>query len=62
MGTRTAGIHVSGSTARLHAGAGIVSGSDPVAEHAETAAKLGSALRALAAVTPVRRRTLVGAA
>lgn len=56
------GIHVSGSTARLHAGAGIVAGSDPVSEHGETAAKLGSALRALAAVTPVRRRTLVGVA
>lgn len=32
------GIHVSGTTARLHAGAGIVAGSDPVAEHRETAA------------------------
>ncbi|WP_292769472.1 isochorismate synthase [Microbacterium sp. UBA3486] len=56
------GIHVSGTTARLHAGAGIVAGSDPVAEHRETAAKLGSALRALAAVTPVRRRSLAGVA
>lgn len=38
---------VSGSTARLHAGAGIVAGSDPAAEDLETEAKFGVGLRAL---------------
>jgi isochorismate synthase len=40
---------ISGSTARLHAGAGIVSGSDPAAEDLETEAKFGAVLRALGA-------------
>jgi isochorismate synthase len=38
---------ISGSTARLHAGAGIVAGSDPAAEDLETEAKFGVLLRAL---------------
>lgn len=38
---------VSGATARLFAGAGIVPGSDPVAEAAETGAKYGALLAAL---------------
>ncbi len=38
---------VSGSTARLHAGAGIVAGSDPASEDLETEAKFGVGLRAL---------------
>jgi isochorismate synthase len=38
---------VSGSTARLHAGAGIVAGSDPAAEDLETEVKFGVGLRAL---------------
>jgi isochorismate synthase len=38
---------VSGSTARLHAGAGIVAGSDPALEDLETEAKFGVGLRAL---------------
>jgi isochorismate synthase len=40
---------VSGATARLHAGAGIVAGSDPAAEDLETEAKFGIMLRALGA-------------
>jgi len=40
---------ISGSTARLHAGAGIVAGSDPAAEDLETEAKFGVLLRALGA-------------
>jgi isochorismate synthase len=40
---------ISGSTARLHAGAGIVAGSDPAAEDLETEAKFGVMLRALGA-------------
>jgi isochorismate synthase len=44
---------VSGSTARLHAGAGIVAGSDPAAEDLETEAKFGVGLRALG-VEPVQ--------
>jgi isochorismate synthase len=38
---------ISGSTARLHAGAGIVAGSEPAAEDLETEAKFGILLRAL---------------
>jgi isochorismate synthase len=38
---------VSGSTARLHAGAGIVAGSDPASEDLETEAKFSVGLRAL---------------
>jgi isochorismate synthase len=38
---------ISGSTARLHAGAGIVAGSDPAAEDLETEAKFGVLLKAL---------------
>ncbi len=38
---------VSGSTARLHAGAGIVAGSEPAAEDLETEAKFSVGLRAL---------------
>ena len=37
---------VAGSTARLHAGAGIVAGSEPAAEDLETEAKFGVGLRA----------------
>ena len=40
---------VSGPTARLFAGAGVVAGSDPAAELAETSAKFGTLLRALGA-------------
>jgi isochorismate synthase len=38
---------IAGATARLYAGAGIVPGSDPVAEAAETGAKYGALLAAL---------------
>jgi isochorismate synthase len=38
---------VSGTTARLHAGAGIVAGSEPALEDLETEAKFGVGLRAL---------------
>jgi isochorismate synthase len=38
---------ITGATARLHAGAGIVAGSDPAAEDLETEAKFGPVLRAL---------------
>jgi isochorismate synthase len=38
---------VTGSTARLHAGAGIVAGSEPASEDLETEAKFGVGLRAL---------------
>ncbi len=38
---------VSGTTARLHAGAGIVAGSEPALEELETEAKFGVGLRAL---------------
>lgn len=41
------GAQIDGSRARLHAGAGIVAGSDPSAEWAETRAKLEPMLRAL---------------
>lgn len=41
------GAHVSHAGIRLRTGAGIVSGSDPAAEHAETAAKFGTVLRSL---------------
>ncbi|UKD56381.1 isochorismate synthase [Amycolatopsis sp. FU40] len=40
---------VAGKTARLFAGAGVVAGSDPAAELAETSAKFGTLLRALGA-------------
>jgi isochorismate synthase len=43
---------VSGAAARLHAGAGIVAGSDPAAEDLETEVKFGVGLRALG-VEPV---------
>ncbi|MEZ0492070.1 isochorismate synthase MenF [Kineococcus sp. TBRC 1896] len=39
---------VDGRTVRAHAGGGIVAGSDPAAEHAETTAKLRTVLAALA--------------
>lgn len=42
---------ISGATARLHAGAGIVAGSDPAAEDLETEAKFGVMLRALGVET-----------
>ena len=38
---------IAGATARLYAGAGIVPGSDPMAEAAETGAKFGAFLAAL---------------
>jgi isochorismate synthase len=38
---------ITGSAARLHAGAGIVTGSEPAAEDLETEAKFGPMLRAL---------------
>ena len=41
---------ITGATARLHAGAGIVAGSDPAAEDLETEAKFGPVLRALGAL------------
>lgn len=40
----------SGSRIRVHAGAGVVAGSTPDGEHAETAAKFGTVLAALAGV------------
>jgi isochorismate synthase len=43
---------VSGTTARLHAGAGIVAGSEPAAEDLETEAKFGVGLRALGVEPP----------
>jgi isochorismate synthase len=45
---------ISGCDVRLHAGAGIVAGSDPAAELAETDAKFGAMLRALALDMPVQ--------
>ncbi len=44
---------VTGSTARLHAGAGIVAGSEPASEDLETEAKFGVGLRALG-IEPVQ--------
>ncbi|WP_066582506.1 isochorismate synthase [Cellulomonas timonensis] len=52
---------VTGASARVQAGAGILAGSDPGAEHAETAAKLRTALDALADVTELSPAWLVGA-
>ncbi|MDJ0389496.1 isochorismate synthase [Roseomonas sp. E05] len=46
---------IAGNKARLYAGAGIVPGSDPAAETAETAAKFGAFLRALGIETEERR-------
>lgn len=46
--------HLSGSTADLFAGAGIVSGSDPDAEYDETTAKLATLLQALGVASPDR--------
>lgn len=42
---------LTGRDVRLYAGAGVVAGSDPAGEHAETAAKLQTVLDALGAVT-----------
>ena len=49
------GAQIDGNRARLHAGAGIVAGSRPDAEWAETQAKLEPMLRARASVTLFRR-------
>jgi menaquinone-specific isochorismate synthase len=49
-----------GSTARLHAGAGIVERSDPAEEWAETEAKLAPMRRALSPAASVRRMTPQG--
>jgi isochorismate synthase len=43
---------IAGSSARLHAGAGIVAGSEPAAEDLETEAKFGVGLRALGVEPP----------
>jgi isochorismate synthase len=43
---------ISGATARLHAGAGIVAGSEPALEDLETEAKFGVGLRALGVEQP----------
>lgn len=50
---------VSGTRARLYAGAGIVVGSDPVSEGAETSAKLETMLRALNAQEVVSRAAML---
>ena len=47
------GAQIDGNRARLHAGAGIVAGSQPAAEWAETQSKLEPMLRASSAVIPV---------
>jgi isochorismate synthase len=52
IGLRSATVH--GRLARLHAGAGIVAGSDPAAELAETTVKLAPVLDALAPGTSGR--------
>jgi menaquinone-specific isochorismate synthase len=44
------GAQIDGPRAQLHAGAGIVAGSDPASEWAETQAKLEPMLRALVRV------------
>ena len=41
------GARLAPGSVRLHAGAGVVAGSDPSLEHAETAAKFATVLRAL---------------
>jgi isochorismate synthase len=48
---------ISGNTARLYAGAGIVAGSDPEAEAAETSAKFEAMLRAIGVDEAGRPRT-----
>ncbi len=45
---------LAGHDVRLYAGAGVVAGSDPAGEHAETAAKLQTVLDALGTVADVR--------
>jgi isochorismate synthase len=47
IGIRSADLHADGETITLHAGSGIVAGSDPAAETAETDHKLGSVLESL---------------
>jgi menaquinone-specific isochorismate synthase len=48
IGIRSTTVSVDGTSARLYAGAGIVAGSDPAAELAETTVKLTPVLEALA--------------
>ena len=48
IGIRSATLAADGGSARLCAGAGIVAGSDPEAELAETTVKLAPVLEALA--------------
>ena len=50
---------IAGSRAELHAGAGIVAGSDPELELAETDAKIGTLLSALGNL-PARKRSASG--
>jgi len=45
---------ISGRTARLYAGSGIVAGSEPVAEDREVDAKFGAMLQALGVDQPPR--------
>jgi isochorismate synthase len=47
IGIRSALLHTDGRTITLHAGAGVVAGSDPEAEAAETDVKLSSVLESL---------------
>jgi isochorismate synthase EntC len=47
IGIRSALLHASGDAVTLHAGAGIVADSDPVAEAAETDVKLSTVLESL---------------
>jgi isochorismate synthase len=47
IGIRSARLHPDGTTVTLHAGSGVVAGSDPDAEAAETNVKLASVLESL---------------
>ena len=47
IGIRSARLHTDGETLTLHAGAGVVAGSDPEAEAAETDVKFSSVLESL---------------
>ncbi|MDZ4314806.1 MAG: isochorismate synthase [Azonexus sp.] len=49
-----------GNSAELHAGAGIVAGSDPQQELAETEAKLGTLFAALSPTTPAAKNGTIG--
>jgi salicylate biosynthesis isochorismate synthase len=60
MGVAIRSALVSGSRAAVYAGCGIVDGSSPNAEHAETEVKLRPMIMALRAVQPTRRSRATG--